>query len=61
MDALIQDLVDVSSIERGNIELEPIKTDVSALVTGVLEGLGPSLNGRGQTAELSTPEDGGRH
>ena len=61
LDALIQDLVDVSSIERGNIELEPIKTDVSALVTGVLEGLGPSLNGRGQTAELSTPEDGGRH
>ena len=57
LDALIQDLVDVSSIERGSIELEPVKTDVTALVAGVLEGLAPNIEGRGQSVKFETPEE----
>ena len=58
LDALIQDLVDVSSIERGNIELEPAATDLSALVSGVIEGLSPNLEQRGQSVEYTKPEGG---
>ena len=57
LDALIQDLVDVSSIERGNIELDPEKTDVVVLVSGVLEGLTPNLEARGQKVDYSPLED----
>ncbi|MDG0867174.1 GAF domain-containing protein [Candidatus Lucifugimonas marina] len=60
LDALIQDLVDVSSIERGNIELEPAETDVAVLVSGVLEGLTPHLDDRGQSVVYKTPEEGER-
>ena len=56
LDALIQDLVDVSSIERGNIELEPVETDVAVLVSGVLEGLGPNLEQRGQSVIYKSTE-----
>jgi len=49
LDSLIQDLVDVSGIERGTIELFQQESDLAELVSGVLEGLEPSLNERGQT------------
>ncbi len=58
LDALIQDLVDVSSIERGNIEIVPVETDLAVLVSGVLEGLGPNLEQRNQSVEYSPPEGG---
>ena len=58
LDALIQDLVDVSSIERGNIEIVPVETDLAVLVSGVLEGLAPNLEQRNQSVEYSPPEGG---
>ena len=57
LDALIQDLVDVSSIERGSVELEQVDTDISALVIGVLEGLTPSFQDRNQKLDVAVADE----
>ena len=48
LDSLIQDLVDVSRIERGMIEIITEDSDLNALVTGVLEGQIPKIEELGQ-------------
>lgn len=57
LDALIQDLVDVSSIERGTIELNPLESDICDLVAGVIEGLQPSIQTREQTLDFNQPDE----
>ncbi len=52
LDALIQDLVEVASIERGNIVLSPVDTDLDELVVGVLEGMKPGLDESGQLVDF---------
>ena len=56
LDSLIQDLVDVSRIERGMIEIITEDSDLSALVTGVLEGQIPKIEEMGQTINFDAPE-----
>jgi PAS domain S-box-containing protein len=56
LDSLIQDLVDVSSIERGVIELVCTNDDVGQLVAGVIEGMQPNLNEKSQRLQYSNPE-----
>ena len=56
LDSLIQDLVDVSRIERGMIEIITEDSDLNALVTGVLEGQIPKIEELGQMIIFVAPE-----
>ena len=56
LDSLIQDLVDVSRIERGMIEIITEDFDLSALVADVLEGQIPKIEELGQVINFVAPE-----
>jgi PAS domain S-box-containing protein len=56
LDSLIQDLVDVSRIERGMVEIFTEESDLGALVTGVLEGQIPKIEEMGQMIDFVAPE-----
>jgi len=57
LDALIEDLVDVSKIERGSIELQPVSTDVGELISDVIETFSLNLVERRQVVEFTASEE----
>ncbi len=65
---LLNDILDLSKIEAGAVELEPMNMDIGELVDGVVDLLGQQANGKGiELASLVPPDvpayiqcDGGR-
>ncbi len=55
--ALINDLLDISRIESGKVELHPATVDVAPLVRGVAGALRPQLAGKQQSLTLDLPEE----
>ncbi len=57
---LVDDLLDVSRITRGKINLQKQPLDVSAIVSRAVEGSRPLIDSRGHTLEIHLPDDAGR-
>jgi PAS domain S-box-containing protein len=55
--ALINDLLDVSRIEAGKVELRLAPLDVATIVGQVASSLVPQLEAKGQTLRLDLPDD----
>ncbi|HEV2123730.1 MAG TPA: ATP-binding protein, partial [Chloroflexota bacterium] len=55
--ALVNDLLDISRIEAGKVELLRTAVDLGALVDGVARGLRPQMEAKGQQLHLNIPED----
>ncbi len=58
MTRLIDDLLDVSRITRGKIELKKIRLDASAVVTGVVDAVRPQIIQKKQTLNVSITPGG---
>jgi two-component system CheB/CheR fusion protein len=58
MSRLIDDLLDVSRMNQGRIELKTERTDIPTLVERALEGSRHHTDARGQTVSLSAPPEG---
>lgn len=57
LEAIIDDLLLLSSLEAGRIRLEPAAVDVAALLAELRRELGPAAQARGVTLELDTSGD----
>ena len=55
--ALINDLLDVSRIESGRIELHPAPLDLTRLISDVAQSLRPQIEGKGHHLILELSED----
>ncbi|MBA2753704.1 MAG: PAS domain S-box protein [Chloroflexia bacterium] len=53
--ALINDLLDISRIEAGRVELQRAPLDFSRVVAGVLASLRPQIEAKGQQIEVALP------
>jgi len=53
---LVDDLLDVSRITRGRVELRKEPTDLASLVAGAVEGLRPLFEERGHQVSTSLPQ-----
>ena len=53
--ALINDLLDISRIEAGRVELQRLPVDFSRVVSGVLTSLRPQIEAKGQRIEIAVP------
>lgn len=55
--ALINDLLDVSRIEAGKIELNRVSLDLGRIIRGVANALRPQIEAKGQELTLDLPTD----
>jgi signal transduction histidine kinase len=55
LNVLIQDLLDVSRMDMGNLQLEPSEFDMVECVTEVAESFAPIYDQKSQTLHLDTP------
>lgn len=55
--ALISDVLDVSKIEAGHLEVETLPCDLSAIARRVTEGMRPAASEKGISLELTCDED----
>jgi len=53
---LVDDLLDVSRITSGRVELQPERTDLATLVANAAEGLRPVFEERGHRLSITLPE-----
>jgi two-component system, sensor histidine kinase len=56
MGRLLDDLLDVSRITRGKLEIRKVPTEVSAIIEAAIETVQPLLNRKGHTFKVSLPE-----
>jgi signal transduction histidine kinase len=60
MSRLVDDLLDVSRITRGKINLQREPLDVATIVARAVEGSQPQIDARRHTLEVALPADAGR-
>src|SRR5262245_17788749 len=54
---LVDDLLDVSRITQGKIQLQPERTDLAAILTGAVESARPFYQARGHRLEIQLPDE----
>lgn len=57
LNVLIQDLLDVSRMDMGNLHLEPSRFDIVECVTELTESFAPIYEAKSQTLHLDAPSD----
>jgi signal transduction histidine kinase len=56
MGQLVADLLELSRLQAGRVQLRPTETDLRELALGVAQAIEPLAQGRGQRVEIDVPE-----